>query len=105
MVVARDVDGVAFPGVSAFFVYCLVSFEDLVWPSNTGTNFRGYSYLGSRRFDFRIFLLFITALGLGDSPDFFAFTLSLLLPELTMALGRVWGLGDLRIFSGIIIDK
>ena len=45
MVVARDVDGVAFPGVSAFFVYCLVSFE---WPSNTGTNFRGYSYLGSR---------------------------------------------------------
>ena len=48
VVVARDVDGVAFPGVSAFFVYCLVSFEDLVWPSNTGTNFRGYSYLGSR---------------------------------------------------------
>ena len=37
--------------------------------------------------------------------DFFAFTLSLLLPELTMALGRVWGLGDLRIFSGIIIDR
>ena len=37
VVVARDVDGVAFPGVSAFFVYCLVSFEDLVWPSNTGT--------------------------------------------------------------------
>ena len=59
----------------------------------------------SRRFDFRLFLFFITALGLGDSPDFFAFTLSLLLPELTMALGRVWGLGDLRIFSGIIIDR